>query len=211
MRAAVSVPVTVKHRIGIDDQDSYEFMLDFVDTVAAAGCDTFIVHARKAVLAGLSPRQNRDVPPLRYETVWRLKAERPALAIVVNGGLQTLAQVEAQWSQADGVMIGREAYHNPYFLAELDRCAGADGVPLPAPAEVVAGLRSYVEAQLAAGERLHSMTRHMLGLYAHRTGARAFRRVLSELGPRPGAGFEVLAGAVAAAEGSGSRGGAGPL
>ena len=202
MHAVVDVPVTVKCRIGIDDTDSYEFLLAFVDAVAGAGCQTFIVHARKAILAGLSPRENREIPPLRYDTVWRLKTERPALTIVINGGLRTTEVATSQWQRVDGVMIGREAYHNPYFLALLDRLAWPGEAPsLPTPAEVVAAMRPYLERELAAGQRLHSMTRHMLGLYAGRPGARAWRRVLSELGNRPGADFSVVAGAMAAANG----------
>jgi tRNA-dihydrouridine synthase A len=205
MRAAVDVPVTVKCRIGIDEEESYEFLAGFVDAVAATGCDTFIVHARKAILSGLSPKENREIPPLKYETVWRLKAERPALCVVANGGIRTIDGASQQWQRLDGVMVGREAYHNPYFLAALDRLAWPDGAPaLPEPAAVVEALRPYVEARLARGERLHAITRHVLGLYAHRPGARAFRRVLSELGPRPGADFAVLAAATRAAEGAAS-------
>jgi tRNA-dihydrouridine synthase A len=203
MRAAVRIPVTVKCRIGIDDEDSYEFLERFVDIVAAAGCDTFIVHARKAILAGLTPRQNRDIPPLRYETVYRLKAARPMLTIVINGGIRDAASAAGHWQQVDGVMIGREAYHHPYLMAALDRLAWADPVaPAPEPGALVEALRPYVEGCLARGDRLHSVTRHVLGLYAHRTGARAFRRVISELAPPPGAGFGVLEAAVAAAEGT---------
>ena len=173
MSAAVAVPVTVKCRIGIDDEDSYEFLLRFIDTVAAAGCDTFVVHARKAILADLTPRQNRDIPPLRYDTVWRLKAERPQLTIVINGGIKTVEAATEHWARTDGVMIGREAYHNPEMLLQVS------GQHLP----------------------LQWIARHLLGLYAHRPGARAFRRVISELGPPPAAGFGVLEAAVAAAEG----------
>ena len=202
MRAVVDVPVTVKCRIGIDDQDSYEFLLGFVDAVAAAGCETFIVHARKAILAGLSPRQNRDVPPLHYPTVWRLKAERPELTIIINGGIRTAEAATEHWARVDGVMIGREAYHNPYFLGILDRLAWPDGrEALPEPAAVIGMLGPYIEQRLAGGERLHSIARHLLGLYAHRPGARSFRRVISELGTAPGAGFGVLEAAVSAAEG----------
>lgn len=202
MRAAVALPVTVKCRIGIDDQDSYEFLLRFIDTVAAAGCTTFIVHARKAILSGLTPRQNRDIPPLRYETVWRLKAERPALEIVINGGIRDVPGAVRHWAAVDGVMLGREAYHNPYIMAELDRLAWPAPVPPPpTPPEVVSLLRPYIEACLGRGERLHSVSRHLLGLYAHRPGARAFRRVISELAPHAGSGFGVLEAAVAAAEG----------
>jgi tRNA-dihydrouridine synthase A len=203
MRAAVAIPVTVKCRIGIDDTDSYEFLLAFVDTVAATGCDTFIVHARKAILCGLSPKENREIPPLKYETVWRLKADRPGLTIVANGGIRTLEGAREQWQRTDGVMVGREAYHNPYYLAALDRLAWpAHAPPVPEPAEVVAALRPYVAARLARGERLHAITRHVLGLYAHRPGARAFRRVMSELAPHAGADFAVLEAALRAAEGA---------
>ena len=206
MRAAVAVPVTVKCRIGIDDEERYEFLLGFVDAVAATGCDTFIVHARKAILSGLSPKENREIPPLDYPKVWRLKAERPALSIVINGGIRTLEGAREHWARVDGVMIGREAYHNPYFLAELDRLAWPEGAaPLPEPAAVVAALEPYVTARLARGERLHAIARHVLGLYAHRPGARAFRRVISELGPRKDADFGVLAAAVRAAEGAAPR------
>jgi tRNA-dihydrouridine synthase A len=201
MRAAVPLPVTVKCRIGIDDEDSEEFLFRFVDTVALAGCDTFIVHARKAILTGLSPKENREIPPLRYPTVWRLKRERPALTIVVNGGLADVAAAETQWRHVDGVMLGRAAYHDPYLLAALDRRAWPEPVAAaPEPPALVAALRPYVEARLAAGERLAAISRHLLGLYARRPGARAFRRVISELAPRPGASFAVLEAALKAAE-----------
>ncbi len=207
MRHAVQVPVTVKCRIGIDDQDSYEFLLNFVDTVAATGCDTFIVHARKAILSGLSPKQNRDIPPLNYPLVWRLKKERPTLVVVINGGIKTLEEARTQWAHTDGVMIGREAYHNPYFLGELNRVAWPSVVSsLPEPSEVVRALAPYIAAQLARGERLQSMTRHLLGLYAHRPGARAYRRVLSERAHRSDAGMAVLDAAVRAAEAAGGEG-----
>ena len=203
MQAAVRVPVTVKCRIGIDDEERYEFLLGFIDAVAATGCDTFIVHARKAILSGLSPKENREIPPLEYHKVWRLKAERGALTVVINGGIRTPEDARTQWAHVDGVMIGREAYHNPYFLAALDRLAWPEGAPpLPGPAEVIAALEPYVAAHLARGERLHAIARHVLGLYAHRPGARAFRRVISELGPREGADFRVLEAAVRAAEGA---------
>jgi tRNA-dihydrouridine synthase A len=206
MRAAVSVPVTVKCRIGIDDQDQYEFLRRFVDIVAAGGCREFIVHARKAVLAGLTPRQNRDIPPLRYGEVYRLKVERPDLTIAINGGIRTVAEVLEHVRHVDGVMVGREAYHNPMVLADLEAALWPEAtVAVPPPAELVARWRPYIETALASGVRLHTLTRHLLGLYAHRPGARAFRRVLSEFATRPGVGFEVLAAAVRAAEaGSGS-------
>ncbi len=202
MQAVVRVPVTVKCRIGIDDQDQYEFLLRFIDAVAATGCTQFIVHARKAILTGLTPRQNRDIPPLRYDVVYRLKSERPQLNVVINGGIRTVEEAHAHVQQVDGVMIGREAYHNPYILAELEAALfGSDLSAVPPPAAVVEAIRGYVETELAAGARLHSMSRHLLGLYAHRPGARSFRRVLSEFATRPGVGFEVLDAAVRAAEG----------
>jgi tRNA-dihydrouridine synthase A len=203
MRAAVRVPVTVKCRIGIDDQDQYEFLLRFVDTVAAAGCTEFIVHARKAILAGLTPRQNRDIPPLRYDVVYRLKRERPALSIVINGGIKSVAEALEHRRHVDGVMVGREAYHNPYVLADLEAALWPESRVEPiSPSEWMATLRPYIEAELASGVRLHSLSRHLLGLYAHRPGVRSFRRVISEFATRPGVGYEVLAAAVKAAEGS---------
>ncbi len=206
MRAAVAIPVTVKCRIGIDDQEHYEFLREFVTTVATAGCDTFVVHARKAVLKGLSPRENREIPPLRYDLVWRLKRERPDLAIVINGGIRDLAAAREQWRHVDGVMVGREAYHNPYFLAALAaEMSPVEAAAPPSPREVVSAMRPYVEAQLARGVRLHAVTRHMLGLYAGRPGARAWRRVLSELATRPGADWQLLEQAAAAAERGGGR------
>lgn len=200
MRAAVEVPVTVKCRIGIDDTDSYEFLRGFVDTVAAAGCTTFVVHARKAVLAGLSPKQNREIPPLRYPDVWRLKRERPELTIVLNGGVKTVTDARAHWSHVDGVMLGREAYHNPYAFAAIAAAAVDSPEPLPAPAEIASRLCTYAAGHLARGGRLHSITRHVLGLYAGRPGARAWRRVLSELGTQQGAGVDVVERAREAAE-----------
>lgn len=201
MRAAVRVPVTVKCRIGIDDHDDYAFLRTFVDEVASAGCATFVVHARIAILQGLSPRQNREVPPLRYDEVRRLKRERPDLTIVLNGGVRTVAESLVHWQQLDGVMLGREAYHNPYALAAVDAAAWPGVAPaLPTPADVVERLVPYARAQLARGQRLHSIARHVLGLYAGRPGARAWRRVLSELGPRPGATEAVLERAREAAE-----------
>jgi tRNA-dihydrouridine synthase A len=202
MRAAVRVPVTVKCRIGIDDQDEQSTLHRFVAIVAAAGCDTFIVHARKAILGGLTPKQNRDIPPLRYEIVYALKAARPDLHITINGGIRTVGEAQAHWQRVDGVMVGREAYHNPYRVPQLEAAAFGTAAPVVEPAEVIERLRPYVEDRLAAGDRLHSISRHLLGLYAHRSGARAFRRVLSERAGQSGAGFGVLEAAVRAAQGS---------
>ena len=190
MRAAVDIPVTVKSRIGIDERDDYGFLRDFVGTVAESGCDTFIVHARKAILAGLSPKENREVPPLRYEFVYRLKQEFPQLSIMLNGGVRDLDAVRAHLAQVDGVMIGREAYHNPYFLAEIER--ELHGVEPPARDAVMAAFMEYVEARLAEGVRLTAMTRHVLGLYLGRPGARRWRRQLSEGACARGAGLEVI-------------------
>jgi len=181
MRQAVSIPVTVKSRIGIDDRDSYEELTKFIGTVAEAGCDTFIVHARKAWLKGLSPKQNREVPPLRYDVVYQLKRDFPALQIVLNGGITTLDQAEdVLGNGVDGVMVGREAYHNPYILAEVDRrLFGASTEVIPR-AEIIEKLLPYIEQQRAEGVRLHSITRHILGLFHGEPGARSWRRHLSE-------------------------------
>jgi tRNA-dihydrouridine synthase A len=190
MREAVDLPVTVKSRIGIDDHEDYGFLRDFVGTVAESGCSTFIVHARKAILAGLSPKENREVPPLRYEYVYRLKAEFPGLSIMLNGGVRDLEAVRAHLAQVDGVMIGREAYHNPYFLAEIER--ELHGVEPPSREAVMAAYLDYVEARLKEGMRLPNMTRHVLGLYLGRPGARSWRRHLSEGACARGAGVEVI-------------------
>ncbi len=193
MRAAVTVPVTVKCRIGIDDQDSEEFLHTFIDSVSASGCRTFIVHARKAILSGLSPKQNREIPPLCYPIVWRLKALRPSLQIVINGGIATDSGVDLHWQHVDGVMIGREAYHNPYFLAGLDRRAWPEGaLVIPDAVEVIERLMRYIDLELKRHVRLHSITRHLAGLFAGRPGARAWRRSLGELQVRPDADARTL-------------------
>ncbi len=195
MRAAVSVPVTVKCRIGIDDQDSEVGLERFVSTVASAGCSTFIVHARKAWLQGLSPKENREIPPLDYGRVHRLKAAHPELTIVINGGIGSLAEAEAQLPHVDGVMLGRAAYHTPYLLAEVDRRFYGDMTPVPARAEIIERLLPYVETHVAAGGKLNNVTRHILGLYHGKPRGRLFRRVLSETVSRSGAGRDVLAAA----------------
>jgi tRNA-dihydrouridine synthase A len=180
MRDAVTIDVTVKHRIGVDDQDSYGELCDFVGSVSAAGCNSFIVHARKAWLQGLSPKENREIPPLSYETVHRLKRDFPALEIVINGGITCLSQVEAQLAQVDGVMIGREAYHNPWVLADADRRIFGDAHPPPDRHQVLARFIPFVDRQLSQGVPLNRITRHILGLFHGCPGARKFRRVLSE-------------------------------
>lgn len=197
MKAAVAVPVTVKTRIGIDARDSYGELCAFTEKVAAAGCDALIVHARKAWLSGLSPRENRDVPPLRWDRVVALKRDFPRLPIVLNGGVTTLAQAERLLAQLDGVMIGREAYQNPWLLAGADARLFGAAPAVREPQEVLAAMRPYVRRALAEGVPLASVTRPMLGLFQGRPGAKAWRRVLSEQAHRAGAGLEVLDAAAA--------------
>ena len=180
MRAAVSIPVTVKHRIGIDQSQDYSFVQRFVSALAAAGCTTFIVHARNAVLKGLSPKENREIPPLRYEVVRRLKRDFPALELVVNGGLADWAAIETQLAAVDGVMLGRAAYHQPWLLAEADARLYGDGAPPRTRAEVAQAMAAYAARQVAAGAALRQITRHMLGLYHHAPRARLWRRMLSD-------------------------------
>lgn len=196
MAAAVALPVTVKTRIGIDERDSYEELARFVSIVAAAGCRVFIIHARKAWLQGLSPRENREIPPLRYDVVRQLKADFPELRIVLNGGITSLEQAAQQLLQLDGIMIGRAAYQNPYLLAEVDRRFFGDTRPLPERRQIVTAFLPYVERQLACGVPLNAMTRHLLGLFQGRPGARAWRRCLSEQTHRRGAGVEVIEAAL---------------
>jgi tRNA-dihydrouridine synthase A len=179
MRAAVGVPVTVKTRLGVDEHDSYAFVRDFVATVAAAGCETFIVHARKAWLSGLSPKQNREIPPLDYERVHRLKREFPELGIVINGGFVTLEQAFPELDHVDGVMIGRAAYEDSWLLARLD--ARLSGGEVPAEADVLARYERYIAQELARGTPLKAMTRHLLGMRSGRAGGRVWRRALGEL------------------------------
>ena len=196
MKDAVAIPVTVKSRIGIDERDSYGELVDFVGAVTQAGCDALIVHARKAWLKGLSPRENREVPPLRHEVVLDLKRDFPDLPIVINGGVLGLEIAAAFLDRLDGVMIGREAYHNPYLLARADALIFSDPAPPPSRQEVIERFVPYVERELAAGVPLNAMTRHILGLFQGQPGARAFRRHLSENAHRPGAGVAVLADAL---------------
>jgi tRNA-dihydrouridine synthase A len=197
MRGAVDVPVTVKTRIGIDDHDSDGFLSRFVEAVAAAGCRKFIVHARIAILEGLSPKQNRTVPPLNHDRVFALKGEFPRLEIVLNGGVTALAQVEEALERVDGVMIGRQAYQDPYFLARLEHHLHPDR-RLPARDEIIEAMIPYIERQLAGGEKLGRIARHMVGLFAGEPGARAWRRRLSENAHRDGAGVEVIRDALEA-------------
>ena len=192
MRRAVDLPITVKHRIGFDDQDDYDAMRRFVEIVADAGCDRFTVHARKAWLSGLSPKQNRNVPPLRYEDVYRLKRDLPHLLIEINGGFSDLPTAQAQLDRVDGVMIGRLAYDDPYVLHDADsRFFGDDEPPLTRH-EVVNAMCGYIERHHARGGRLHNVTRHMHMLFARQPGGKAWRRHLSEQGVRPDAGVQVV-------------------
>lgn len=201
MADAVKIPVTVKCRIGIDEQDSEADLSRFIATVADAGVTIFVVHARKAWLDGLSPKQNREVPPLDYARVYRLKAARPDLTIVLNGGIETLEAARAHLAHVDGVMLGRAAYQTPYLLAAVDReIFGAD-VPVLPRGQVLERLLPYVADHLAAGGRLNSVTRHVLGLYHGQPRARIFRRHLSEHGVGEGPGLDVLEEAMALAEG----------
>lgn len=193
MGEAAALPITVKCRIGVDDQDAEASLDSFVDSVAKAGVRSFIVHARKAWLKGLSPKENRDVPPLDYGRVVRLKARRPELEIVLNGGIESLAAAKAHLGEIDGVMLGRAAYADPYLMAEVDReLFGSDKAP-PTRLEVLDRFLPYVEAELAKGARLNQMTRHILGLFHGQPRARAFRRHLAENAHLEGAGIEVLA------------------
>jgi tRNA-dihydrouridine synthase A len=180
MQDAVSIPVTVKQRIGIDRTEDYGFVADFVGALRDAGCRVFIVHARNAWLKGLSPKENREVPPLRYEVVHRLKRDFPGATFVLNGGIESLAQAKAELRLLDGVMLGRVAYHDPYRLAAVDSELFADPAPPPSREEVVASMATYLARRVAAGDSPRQIVGHMLGLYLGRPGARAWRRMLSD-------------------------------
>lgn len=201
MQARVSVPVTVKCRIGIDAQDSEADLERFVSTVAAAGCRTFMVHARKAWLDGLSPKENREIPPLDYDRVYRLKATHPELEIVINGGIPSLDAAEAHLGNVDGAALGRAAYQNPYLLAEADRRLFGADTAAPSRRMVIEALIPYTERHLRTGGRLNNIARHILGLYHGRPRARAFRRHIAEQAPRAGASAAVLLEAMLIAEG----------
>ncbi len=180
MNRAVSIPVTVKCRIGIDDQDSYEELAAFIKTVADAGCNCFIIHARKAWLSGLSPKQNREIPPLRYDVVERIKQDFPQLEVVINGGIKTLKLGQDLMSNLDGIMIGREVYQNPYILAKVDQQFYGDNRLISSRHDVVMALIPYIQAQMQQGVRLNSISRHILGLFHGRPGAKGWRRYISE-------------------------------
>lgn len=183
MKAVVDIPVTVKSRIGIDEQDSFEFLQTFIETVKAAGCETFIIHARKAWLTGLSPKENRDIPPLDYERVYKIKQLYPELEIIINGGVKTLTESQEHLKHVDGVMMGREVYHNPYIMADVDRVIyHDDDIEKPSRSAVLGHVADYITGYEAAGGRAWHMLRHMMGLYQGLPGAKVWRRYLSENG-----------------------------
>lgn len=190
MRARVDIPITVKTRTGIDDSDTLEFLLKFVETVSEAGCETFIIHARKAILKGLSPKENRTVPPLNYDRVYSIKREFPQLSIVVNGGIKSITDIQQHWAKLDGVMIGREAYHNPFFLTEIEHQLFSG--QMRDRIDMLYQFIPHVKEQLTQGVALQSMTRHILGLFTGQPGGKHWRRYLSENARHKNAGPEVL-------------------
>ncbi len=192
MKQVVDIPITVKTRIGIDDHDSYQFLTDFIDTVSAKGCDTFTIHARKAWLQGLSPKENREIPPLDYERAYQLKRDYPHLHLSLNGGITSLEQAKTHLQHLDGVMVGREAYNNPYIMAEVDQQLCGIDKPLLSRDDVIELMLPYIEAHLNAGGRLNHISRHMIGLYQGVVGSRAWRRYISENAHKAGAGIEVI-------------------
>lgn len=196
MQEKVKIPVTVKHRLGIDDMDSYEELYHFVDTVRQSGCQTFIVHARIAILQGLSPKENRDIPPLKYEWVYQLKRDFPELEILINGGIKTLDECETHLEHVDGVMVGREAYQNPYMMAEVDQRLYGATLDVPTRRAIVEGMLPYIEGQLEQGRYLNHIVRHMLGIFHAQRGGRQFRRHLSENAHKPGASADTLRAAL---------------
>lgn len=196
MQDAVEIDVTIKHRIGLDDQEEYTPLRDFVGQVAETGCQTFIVHARNAILQGLSPKENREIPPLKYDYVYQLKRDFPNLEIIVNGGIKTLEDCQTHLQHVDGVMIGREAYNNPWLLSQVDEHFYHDKALVNSRQEALAAFLPFVESKLAKGERLLHITRHIMGLFLGQPGGKQFRRHLSEKGHRPDAGIDVLLEAI---------------
>lgn len=192
MQDVVGIDVTVKHRIGIDNQDSYPELVNFVDTIARTGCKTFIVHARKAILQGLSPKENRDIPPLKYDWVYQLKQDFPDLEILINGGLNQFDQMQQQMNHVDGVMVGREAYHNPYIMAEVDNVFYNRNTNIRSRHQVIEDFLPYIEEQLSKDIYLSHITRHILGIFHGQPGARQFRRYISENAHKRGSGIEVI-------------------
>ena len=200
MQAAVNIPVTIKCRIGIDDMDEFQGLEDFVSEVAGAGCKSFIIHARKAWLKGLSPKENREIPPLNYERVYQLKSSFHGLNIVLNGGLSSLKMDFSHISVLDGLMYGREAYHNPWMLIEVDPLFSGQTAPVATRREAAETMFPYIERHLATGAPLHHITRHMLGLYHAQAGGRMWRQILTMDGQKRGAGLEVIIRALTVVE-----------
>ena len=196
MMTSVSLPVTIKCRIGIDDRDSQRELEDFIGTVADAGCDTFIVHARKAILSGLSPKENREIPPLKYDSVFAVKQAFPELSIIINGGIKTLEDAESLLKKTDGVMLGREAYQNPFILNEVDAVFFGTATNVQTRTETLQKFMPYIEQELERGTPLHHMTRHILGLYKGQKGGKNFRRHLSENSYKKTADIGVLLDAI---------------
>ena len=197
MSAATTLPVTIKHRIGIDDLDSLEFLFEFVNEVKRSGCTTFIAHARKAILNGLSPKENRDIPPLMYERVYALKAEFPDLEIIINGGIKTPDEIQTHLQHVDGVMVGREAYQNPWLLSEIDRDVFKDDKASQSTRhEIIRLMLPYIENQLIQGQRLNYITRHILGIFHGQAGGKKFRRYISENAHKPGADARIVEAAL---------------
>lgn len=197
MVSEVDIPVTVKTRLGIDDFDSYEFLTDFISQVADAGCEIFILHARKAWLQGLSPKENRDIPPLDYQRVYQIKKDFPQLHIDINGGIQTLEQAQQHLGHIDGVMMGRAIYHDPYVLAQADRILFDDQHAVLSRHEIIQAMMPYIEQRMSQGRPIKSITRHLLGIFQGQPGARAWRRHLSENAHLKGSGIEVIVDALA--------------
>ena len=200
MKDAGDIPITVKHRIGIDEQEGYGPLQEFVGAIAEAGTDAIIVHARKAWLQGLSPKENREIPPLNYDLVYQLKQDFPDLEIIINGGIQTLADASSHLSHVDGIMMGRSAYQTPYILAEVDAHFYQQAATNKTRRDIIHDLLPYIEKELANGTRLNHMTRHILGLFNGQAGGKLFRRHISEHAHKPGAGLEVLSDALAFVE-----------
>lgn len=202
---ATDLPITVKHRIGVDDFDSYDFLCQFVGSVATTGCSTFLVHARKAWLKGLSPKQNREVPELNYERVYQLKRDFPQLEFIINGGISNLEESVSHLEKIDGVMLGREAYTNPYMLSQVDRIIYGDEGPIKTREKIAEEFIEYVDNEVANGVKLNSMTRHILGLFHGMPGARQFRRHISENAHKPAADVDVLINALKFTSGANVR------
>lgn len=196
MRASVNLPVTIKCRIGIDDRDSQEELEDFIGTVAEAGCNIFIIHARKAILSGLSPKENREIPPLKYDSVFKVKKAFPKLSIIINGGIKTIPDAESLLKNTDGVMLGREAYQNPFILNRVDEVFFGAKANMQTRTQRLQKFIPYIEQELANGTPLHYMTRHILGLYKGQKGGKQFRRHLSENSYKKTAGIDVLLDAI---------------